>query len=90
MIEELVAFHLAAAGVTLFQCVRGRDRRLLPLALLFACLAGGLQLGEWHRLGRLLLYAAGISGLGLLFALTPRPRSSSAPAPLQGPREPER
>jgi hypothetical protein len=74
VIEELVAFHLAAAGVTAFRYFRSRDRRLLPLALLFACLAIGLHLGEWNPAGRIFLYGAGACGLGLLLALTPRAR----------------
>jgi hypothetical protein len=78
VIEELVAFHLAAALVTVYQLVRGRDRRLLPLALLFAFLALGFHLGEWDRFGRLFLYGAGICGLALLLALTPRTRAGSS------------
>jgi hypothetical protein len=78
VIEELVAFHLAAALVTLYQLARGRDRRLLPLALLFACLAAGFHLGEWDPLGRLFLYGAGICGLLVLLALTPRTRAGSS------------
>jgi hypothetical protein len=77
MTEVLVAFHLAGAGVTLLQFARGRDRRLLPLAILFICLAAGFHLGQWDRLGRLFLYGAGLSGLGLLFSLTPRTRPHS-------------
>ena len=78
MIEELVAFHLAAALVTVYQLLRGRDRRLLPLALLFAFLATGFHLGEWDRFGRLFLYGGGICGLALLLALTPRTRAGSS------------
>ena len=74
MVEELVAFHLAAAVVTLFQLVRSRDRRLLPLALLFLCLAVGFHLGEWDQVGRWFLYGAGACGLFLLLALSPRSR----------------
>jgi hypothetical protein len=78
VIEELVAFHLAAALVTLYQLARSRDRRLVPLALLFAFLALGFHLGEWHRFGRLFLYGAGLCGLALLLALTPRTRAGSS------------
>jgi hypothetical protein len=78
VIEELVAFHLAAALVTLYQLVRGRDRRLVPLALLFAFLAAGFHLGEWDRLGRLFLYGAGACGLVVLLFLTPRTRAGSS------------
>ncbi len=74
MIEELVAFHLAASVVTLAQFARRPDRRLLPLALLFVCLAAGFHLGEWDRLGRIFFYAAGLCGLGLVFGLTPGTR----------------
>lgn len=78
MIEELVAFHLAAALVTLYQLGRSRDRRLVPLALLFALLAAGFHLGEWDRWGRIFLYGAGLCGLVLLLSLTPRTRASSS------------
>jgi hypothetical protein len=78
VIEELVAFHLAAALVTLYQLARSRDRRLVPLALLFAFLATGFHLGCWDGLGRLFLYAAGVCGLVLLLSLTPRTRAGSS------------
>jgi hypothetical protein len=74
VIEELVAFHLAAAVLVSYQLVRSRERRLLPLLLLFLCLALGFHLGPWNNFGRLFLYAAGICGLVLLFVLTPRGR----------------
>ena len=77
MIEELVAFHLAAAVLALWQLVRTRERRLLPLFLFFLCEALGHHLGEWDNVGRLFLYAGGACGLWLLFLLTPRARVSA-------------
>jgi hypothetical protein len=74
MVEELVAFHLAAAVVALYSLLRTRDRRLLPLLLLFVCLAVGHHRGEWDRIGRVFLYLAGVCGLALLLALSPRSR----------------
>jgi hypothetical protein len=74
VIEELVAFQLAGAGVTLYRFARSRERKLLPLALLFACQAVGFHLGAWDRVGRLFLYGSGACGLALLLALTPRAR----------------
>ena len=76
MIEELVAFHLAAAVITLYQLVRTRERRLWPLLLLFLCQALGHHLGEWDNVGRLFLYAGGACGLWLLLVLAPRTRAS--------------
>ena len=77
MIEELVAFHLAAAVLTLWQLVRTRERRLLPLLFFFLCEALGHHLGEWDNIGRLFLYGGGVCGLWLLFLLTPRTRLSA-------------
>ena len=77
MIEELVAFHLAGAVLTLFQLVRTRERLLLPLVLFFACAALGHHLGEWDNLGRWFLYGSGGCGLWLLLWITPRSRPSS-------------
>ena len=77
VIEELVAFHLAAAVLTLWQLARTRERRLVPLALFFLFAALGHQLGEWDDVGRWCLYGAGACGLWLLFLLTPRTRVSA-------------
>ena len=75
MIEELVAFHLAGALVTLYQIARSRDRRLWPLLGLFLCLAVGFHLGPWHAIGRPFLYAGGLCGVALLLLLSPRTRA---------------
>ena len=75
--EELVAFHLAGAVLTLFQLARTRERLLLPLVLFFVCAALGHHLGEWDNVGRLFLYGGGACGLWLLFLLTPRARASA-------------
>ena len=77
MIEELVAFHLAAAVLTLWQFLRTRERRLPPLLLFFLCEAVGHHLGEWDNVGRLFLYGGGGCGLWLLFLLTPRVRAAA-------------
>jgi hypothetical protein len=77
LIEELVAFHLAAAVLTLWQLLRTRERRLVPLALFFLFAALGHRLGEWDDIGRLCLYGGGACGLWLLFLLTPRTRTSA-------------
>jgi hypothetical protein len=69
----MVAFHVAAALVTAYQFLRTRDRRLLPLAALFALLAFGHFRGEWDSWGRAAHFAGGIAGLALLALLMPRP-----------------
>jgi hypothetical protein len=69
VIEELVAFHLAAAVVTLVQIFRVREPRMLPLLGLFACLAVAHARGEWDPWGRSLHYLAGACALGLVFLL---------------------
>ena len=75
--EELVAFHLAGAVLTLFQLVRTRERLLLPLVLFFVCEAMGHHLGEWDGVGRWFLYGSGACGLWLLLWISPRTRASS-------------
>jgi hypothetical protein len=72
--EELVAFFLAAGVISLVQFRRLRDRRLLPLLLLFVLLALAHARGEWDAWGRLCHYGAGACGLVLLFMLSPRAR----------------
>ena len=61
----VVAFHVAAAVVTLVQFVRVRDRRLLPLVAMFALLAAAHDQSDWFVARRLHL-AAGFCGLILL------------------------
>jgi hypothetical protein len=68
----LIAFFVAATLVTLMQYLRLRDRKLLPLLALFAFLGLAHSRGEWDRWGRLFHFAAGVSGLVLLLALSPR------------------
>jgi hypothetical protein len=77
VIEELVAFHLAAAVLAVYQLVRTRERRLVPLLLLFLCEALGHQLGAWDTVGRIFLYGGGACGLWLLLLLTPRARQQT-------------
>ena len=77
--EELVAFYLAAAAVALWQFVRTRDRRLMPLLLLFALLALAHVRGEWDTWGRLCHYLAGACGLGLLLLLSPHSPKAEKP-----------
>ena len=77
MIEELVAFHLAGAVLTLWQLARTRERRLVPLLLFFVFAALGHHLGAWDTVGRSCLYGGGACGLWLLFLLTPRTRPSA-------------
>ena len=65
----MVGFYVAATVVALMQLVRTRDRRVLALLALFACLAQAHSrrwddpwLDRFH-------VAAGASGLVLLFVL---------------------
>jgi len=68
----LVSFYVAAAVVTLMQFLRVKERKLLPLLVLFALLAVGHQLGAGDGWGRLFHYLAGLAGLVLLMMLLPR------------------
>ncbi len=67
----MVGFHVAAALVTLAQYLRIRERRLLPIALLFALGAVGQSQADltrarrWHA-------AAGACALVLAVMLSPR------------------
>lgn len=61
---------MAGAVITVVQFVRRRDRRLLPLALLFAFLAGAEGREPWEAWrGRFQIGALG-SGLTLLAMLS--------------------
>jgi hypothetical protein len=69
----VVGFFVAACVVTLLQFLRLKDRRLLFLLAVFACLAEAHSL-EWNDPWKERFhYAAGFAGLGLLLALSPRP-----------------
>ena len=68
----LVAFFVASTVVTLLQFLRLRDWRLLPLLALFALLALGHFRGEWDGWGRAFHFGAGVAGLSVLVALSPR------------------
>ena len=68
---SLVGFFVAATVVTLMQFVRLRDKRLVPLLALFACLAIAHAQADWYA-ARPWHLAAGVAGLALLFVLSPR------------------
>jgi hypothetical protein len=72
---SLAGFFVAATVVTLLQFLRLRDRRLLPLLALFACLGLAHAQADWHA-ARPYHLAAGVAGLVLLFVLSPRHRAS--------------
>jgi hypothetical protein len=78
----MVGGFVAATVVTLLQYLRLRDRRLLPLAAMFACQAQALA-REWYD-GWKDVYQAGVcaAGLLLLLALSPRPAHGTAPPPI--------
>ena len=66
----MVSFFIAATVVTLLQFLRLRDRKLLPLLTLFLCLALAESREDWYAARRFRL-AAGLSGLVLLYVLSP-------------------
>jgi hypothetical protein len=70
----MIAFFVSATLVTLAQLLRTREKRLLPLLALFAFLALAHFRGEWDPWGRAFHLAAGVMGLVLLVALSPRGR----------------
>jgi hypothetical protein len=80
----LVGLFIAATVVTLLQFLRGRDRRMLLLAAMFAFQAQALA-REWTDVWRD-VFQVGVcaAGLGLLLALSPRhvhPTGPPAPSP---------
>lgn len=68
----LVAFFVAATVVTLLQFLRVRDRRFLPLLALFALLAAAHFLGDRDGWGRVFHFGAGLAGLAVVVAISPR------------------
>lgn len=72
---SLAGFFVAATLVTLMQFVRVREKRLLPLLALFACLAVAHSRDNWFA-ARPWHVAAGIAGLVLLVAITPHQHTS--------------
>jgi Na+-driven multidrug efflux pump len=68
----MIAFFFSATVVTLLQYMRLREKRLLPLAFLFALTAAAHCFTETHALWILFHVAAGCAGLVLLFMLSPR------------------
>jgi hypothetical protein len=81
----LVSFYVAAAAIGVWQTVRVRERRLVPLIGLFALAAAGHERGTADALGLLCHYGAGVAGLVLLAMLLPRTASAAQPA---SPRKP--
>jgi len=72
---SLAGFFVAGTVVILLQFLRLKEWRLLPLLALFACLALAHAQADWYA-ARPYHLAAGIAGLVLLFALSPRHRAS--------------
>ena len=87
----MVGAFVAATVVSLLQFVRLRDKRLLLLAVMFACQSQALA-REWYDVWRDVFQSAVCAaGLGLVLALTPRAargaqRVPSAPGDASGPQ----
>ena len=69
----MVGFFVAATVVTLVQYLRHRERRMLPLLVLFVLLAVAHSRPPGDPWGRGFHLAAGTAGLGVLVMLSPRP-----------------
>ncbi len=65
-------FFIAAMVITLLQYLRVKERRMLPLLTLFALLALGHFRGEGDCWGRAFFIGAVLSGLWMLWSLSPR------------------
>jgi hypothetical protein len=81
----LVSFYVAAAAIAVWQTLRVRERRLVPLLGVFALAAAGHERGTGDALGLLCHYGAGVAGLVLLAMLLPRTASATPPAPSKKP-----
>ena len=68
----VVGFYVAATVVTLMQLLRRHERRLLPLLVLFACLAVARSLDPWSPWATAFETVGIAAGLLLLAMLTPR------------------
>jgi hypothetical protein len=68
---SLAGFFVAALVVALMQFVRTRERRLIPLLALFACLAVAHSKEDW-RAARQWHLAAGLAGLVLVVVVPSR------------------
>jgi hypothetical protein len=71
----VTGFFVAAMVVTLVRYLRTRERLLLPLLALFTCLALAHSREWWDPWSTRWHLAAGVSGLWLLLAVTPRTRA---------------
>ena len=80
----MVGAFVAATVVALLQFLRVRDRRLLLLALMFACQSQALG-REWWDVWRD-VFQAGVcaAGLALVLGLSPRPAHPQAKRPVPG------
>lgn len=72
---SLTGFFVAATVAALLQFLRTREKRLLPLLVLFACLAAAHSRDDWYA-ARPWHFAAGAAGLVLLVLLTPHPHTN--------------
>jgi hypothetical protein len=70
-------FYVAAAVVTLLQFLRVREWRLLLLLALFLFQAGAHAFGAHPNVSLLLSLISGLSGVALVWVLSPYPRHPS-------------
>jgi hypothetical protein len=75
---------VAATVVALLQYVRVRDRRLLLLALMFACQSQALGREWWDVWRDVFQGAVCIAGLGLVLSLSPRAQPAPRPPAKSG------
>ena len=81
----MAGLFVAAAVVTGLLFLRARERRLLPLALMFACLAGVESREGWEAAHR--RFKLGALGAGLfLAAMLARPPARALDLPAREPR----
>jgi len=72
-VTTLGGVYVGVLAVALLRFVRSRERRLVPVMVLFALLAVAQTREEWQWSRPLWHLAAGLAGLAVVFTVAPHP-----------------